>query len=290
LLSIFCPVADPEIDSMQLRILCALAAGAGYAGWSLGSSLVSEDKPSAVVTVTTTDFAFQAPDTIPAGAVEFHLLNRGPDLHHVWLARLDPDRRAVDVLKEFREGRPLPSWVHEVGGPNVPPPGMRGIVTVELKPGRYALLCLIPARDHVRHLMKGMVKEIVVAGPERPGSPPKSDITIKLVDYDFILSAPLRRGRQVITVRNAARQSHMLVFLRLKPGKTPADYLRWAERHEGPPPGVAFGGTTGMGPGVVNTVDLDLGPGEYGLVCFVPDSTDGKPHVAHGMVKQLRIP
>jgi hypothetical protein len=29
--------------------------------------------------------------------------------------------------------------------------------------------------------------------------------------------------------------------------------------------------------------------GEYVLLCFVPDSGDGRPHVAHGMVRRLRV-
>jgi hypothetical protein len=34
---------------------------------------------------------------------------------------------------------------------------------------------------------------------------------------------------------------------------------------------------------------MDLPPGEYGLVCFVPDAKDGKPHFMHGMITQLTI-
>ncbi len=81
----------------------------------------------------------------------------------------------------------------------------------------------------------------------------------------------------------------MVVFLKLKPGKRPADYLRWSQNHEGPPPGIAHGGTTGMRKDVVNTIELDLDPGEYGLLCFVTDAGDGKSHLAHGMMKQVRV-
>jgi hypothetical protein len=138
--------------------------------------------------------------------------------------------------------------------------------------------------------MKGMVKELTVVGLARGGAPPRPDVIVKLIDYDFVISSPLRQGHQIISVRNAGSQSHMLVFLRLEPGKTPADYMQWAVRREGPPPGKAFGGTTGMGPGVVNTIQINLEPGDYGLACFEPDAADGKPHVAHGMLKQIRIP
>jgi uncharacterized cupredoxin-like copper-binding protein len=36
-------------------------------------------------------------------------------------------------------------------------------------------------------------------------------------------------------------------------------------------------------------VDVDLAPGTYGLICFVPDSKDGKGHYVHGMAKTLTV-
>ena len=141
----------------------------------------------------------------------------------------------------------------------MPAAGQPNVVLLTLTPGQYGLLCFIPDPDRVRH------------------------------DYGFALSAPLRAGHQVIAVPNEGTQSHMLVFLRLEPGKTPADYVRWAERRDGPPPARTFGGTTGMAPGVLNTIEMDLQPGEYGLMCFGADVADGKPHVAHGMMQQIRV-
>jgi len=49
--------------------------------------------------------------------------------------------------------------------------------------------------------MKGMVKEVEVVGPERPGRSPKADITMTLTD---------KRLRSLL-VGNAAQQSHMVV-------------------------------------------------------------------------------
>jgi hypothetical protein len=148
---------------------------------------------------------------------------------------------------------------------------------------------MIPERDGMRHLMKGMVKEMEVVGAPGSDRLPKAEVTITLTDYDFILSRPLRRGRQIITVRNAGKQAHMVALLKLEPGKTAADYPKWTRRHEGPPPAVTHGGTTGMDHGVINTMEVDLEPGEYGLLCFVPDAKDGRSHLAHGMIKQIRV-
>jgi hypothetical protein len=36
-------------------------------------------------------------------------------------------------------------------------------------------------------------------------------------------------------------------------------------------------------------VTLTLTAGEYGLLCFIPDAKDGKPHFVHGMIKQFVV-
>jgi len=38
-----------------------------------------------------------------------------------------------------------------------------------------------------------------------------------------------------------------------------------------------------------NVIEVNLQPGEYALICFLPDAKDGKPHLLHGMLKQLKI-
>jgi hypothetical protein len=113
------------------------------------------------------------------------------------------------------------------------------------------------------------------------------DVTMTLNDYGFELSRPLSRGRHVVRVRNTARQPHEVFVARLAPGKTTADALAWLEKMDGPPPLQPMGGVVGLATGVANDIALDLAPGEYGLFCFIPDAKDGKPHVAHGMVRQF---
>jgi hypothetical protein len=80
-----------------------------------------------------------------------------------------------------------------------------------------------------------------------------------------------------------------VVLARLAPGKTLADVLSWLKHREGPPPGEAYGGTVALQAGQVNFVTVEFPRGEYVLLCFVPDSSDGRPHVAHGMVRQISV-
>ena len=44
-----------------------------------------------------------------------------------------------------------------------------------------------------------------------------------------------------------------------------------------------------MRPGVTSYVRARLTPGNYMLLCFVPDAKDGKPHLEHGMVLPFSV-
>jgi plastocyanin len=247
----------------------------------------------AVVTITARDYAFDAPDTVAAGLTTIRLVNRGPELHHVQLIKLEEGRTMADLFAALKAGGPPPRWTRDVGGPNTPVPGGESEATLDLAPGRYAVLCFIPSPDGTPHVMKGMAREIIAAAPRgvsaRPAGAAAPATTMTLTDYRFGLSAPLAAGTQTVRVRNAASQSHEVLFARLAPGKTAADLAAWAEKPAGPPPGEPIGGTTGMAPGTWNDVTLSLTPGEYALLCFIPDAKDGKPHIAHGMMQQITI-
>lgn len=246
-------------------------------------------------TITAWDYAFDAPDTAVAGMTEITLVNKGPELHHVQLIRLEQGKTLSDLFAAVGGSHGPPAWAREVGGPNTPVPGGTSVASLELQPGRYALLCFIPSPDGKPHVMKGMAREIVVvpATASRPAVAQAASgakaVTMILSDYDFALSAPLVSGRQRITVRNAAAQVHEVFLVRLDDGRTPADVVAWVHEPKGPPPGMPFGGTTGIASGGENIVSVDLAPGEYALLCFVPDAKDGRMHVMHGMMKQVTV-
>ena len=247
----------------------------------------------AVFTVTAKDFSYEAPDTITSGMVTLRLVNQGPDLHHIQLVRLDDGKTFADleaVLKAMKPGTPPPPWVHDVAGPNTPVPGGEQSLTQDLKPGNYALLCFIPGPDKVPHVMKGMMKSLTVVPATGPSAPaPTADITVKMVDYAWTVTPEITAGKHVIRIENDAPQSHEMLIAQLAPGKTAMDLATWLEDQKGPPPGKPMGGISGMAKGDVVYLPVDLEPGEYGLLCFLPDAKDGKPHVAHGMVKQITV-
>src|SRR5512132_3485691 len=125
------------------RLTLAVGAVAALTGYAPIAT-----KPN-VVTITATDFAFEAPDTVAAGLTTIRLVNKGPGIHHAVLIRMDEGKTTADVMEALKQQGPPPSWMHEVPGPNAPAPGKEANTTVVLPAGNYTLLCFVDVPDHV---------------------------------------------------------------------------------------------------------------------------------------------
>jgi hypothetical protein len=243
-----------------------------------------------MVTFTAKEFSFDGPDTIPAGLTMFHLNASGKELHHVQLIKLEEGKTFTDFQASAKAPGPPPAWAVPYGGVNPPAPGGMAIATQVMEPGNYAVVCFVEGPDHVPHIAKGMMKGLTVAAtPNANMAEPTADVTMTLNDYSFTMSKPLAAGRQMIKVENAAAQPHEIVLVQLAPGKTIQDVAKWASEMKGPPPGKPIGGIPAFVKGKNTYFEASLEPGEYGMICFVPDSKDGKPHFAHGMMQQIKV-
>ena len=252
-------------------------------------AVVSAAAPNVLV-VKTSDYAFDAPDSTRAGLTTIRLVtNAGNEMHQVGLIRLDSAKTPADLFNAMKAPGPMPKWAVEVAGVNPPAPGQTAEATLILEPGSYLLVCLVPSADGVPHIAKGMSRPLVVTGAQVAAAPLPGDLQIRLTDYAFGLSAPLTAGSHVIRVINDGQQSHEVMVVRLAPGKTAAQVAAWVEKMDGPPPGEPLSGVAGLGVGQSASFPLTLTPGDYGLICFIPDAKDGKPHYAHGMLHQFKV-
>jgi uncharacterized cupredoxin-like copper-binding protein len=256
-----------------------------------GGAVIDHYDASHDVRAVATDFHLALPDTLDAGRTTFVLVNRGHEPHHLLLIRLLGDKTASDLAAAMKAPGPFPSWAIPEGGPNAADPGSASFPTiVNLEAGHYAALCIIPGPDGVPHAMKGMIRNLVVRPSNQTVSAERApDLTIELTDYAFQPSKPIVAGSHLVAVRNDGKQAHELQIAKLLPGKTPADLAAWAEKMAGPPPAHFVGGVSPIAPGRSDEIQLDLTPGHYVFLCFVPDARDGKPHVAHGMVRDLVV-
>ncbi len=242
-----------------------------------------------VVTVHAADFKFEGPDTIPAGMVTFHLINDGTTFHHLQMVRIDSSKTFADLKAAIAKPGPIPGWITFVGGPNAPDPKGESNATMNMPAGNYAMLCFVDVPGGVPHVAKGMERALTVVPSTSTAAAPKPDVTLTLADYSFATSQPLHAGKQTIEVRNSGPQAHEVELIRLAPGKTEKDVLGWMQKPSGPPPGSGVGGVAAAVPGEVSYFTADLAPGNYMLICFLPDRKDGKPHFMKGMVQTISV-
>ena len=252
--------------------------------------------PPHAMTIHAKDFAFTMPDTLPAGVTTITLVNDGPDVHHAEFIRLDSGHTAADfasgmkAMMASKNPPPPPAWVVMSGGPNPPMPGAQTTATIDLAPGNYVVVCFVDSPDHVPHVAKGMAHPLtVVASPGAAPAFPASDISVTTTEYGFALSDTVRAGHHTFEVKQAGAQPHEVVLVKLAPGKTPADLGKWAATYKGPMPGAIMGGVSPLMPGMRSQFSADITPGNYVMLCFVPDTKDGKLHVEHGMVMPFTV-
>ena len=252
----------------------------------------SGQAPTPVITYMAKDYAFEGPETISAGLTTVRLINQGPDLHHVGLLKLEEGKAVEDLPQQFPGSTSLlPKWVKPMGGPNAITAGDEAVVTINLEPGRYVLICEIPDREMTPHIMRGMQKTITVSTPiEARDHSPTADAEVKLIDFGFVSSEPITVGRHTIRVRNEGNQPHELVLVQLQPGASAKDIVAALEPGaSGPPPGKPLGGLTPLHTGGEGTFTAEFDPGNYAFICFQLDPSTGAPHFSKGMMTDFSV-
>jgi hypothetical protein len=278
-----CNPKDAKVDTTT-----AAQAGAPTAA---PASKASFDPATHVAVIHGKDFSLDAPDSVTAGWTTFHFVNDGPSLHHAALARLDSGKTVADLEAAMKDpAAPPPKWVTFVGGPNAPDPNSESDATFNLPAGSYAVLCFVDMPDHVPHFAKGMIRPLKVVASNAPAAPePTADATVTLSDYAFTVSGKLTPGKHTIKIVNKGPQDHEIELARIAPGKTSKDLLTWIGKPDGPPPGNALGGIAGAANGTTAYITVDLQPGNYAFICFLPDAKDHKTHAEHGMVRDFKV-
>jgi len=253
----------------------------------------SPPQPSSVV-IEASDYAFDAPAQIPAGVTTFHLINHGPGLHHALFVRLDSGKTVADLVASLKGQNAAPAWATYIGGPNVPDPGKESAATLDITPGNYAIICILDMPGGVPHYMRGMYRALTVTPAVTAAGTPKAvapvaDNSIRLSDMVFTLAKPITAGTHTFEVVTAPGQPHEVLVVQLNAGKTAQDYLDWARTLTGPAPGHAVGGTAVAVTGVLQSFTATFTPGNYALLCLVPDVKNGKPHFMEGMIQTITV-
>ncbi len=264
---------------------------------------------SNVVALSIAGHTFEAPDTINPGWTTFRFANNGDDIHYAHIVRLDSGRTVPELVAAYAEAirtsGPRPKWVTRFGGPGGAAPGDSSVVTQHLEPGSYVWICPVEDGSGTPHFSKGEFTTFVVRAASTPAAAqaaaPAASAGIRLMDFRFTLEAPLKAGQHTIRVKNAGMEPHDLVMLKLAHGKTLEEVrlflnperARRADRKDQPEVplaslGTGAGGIAAIRPGMEVFFTTTLTPGEYVLACMAT-APDGRSHIEHGMIQQIRI-
>jgi len=286
--------ASPAASTPASVAPSASAGASGSAAASAGPSSAA----AATLGVTAKDYAFDLPASVPAGVTAITLTNAGQEEHQAQLVKINAGKTMTDLLGALQD--PDPSAALQLitlsGGPNGVQPGAAGTSTVSLEPGAYAFLCFISSPDGTPHLAKGMVAPLEVTGTAASTDLPAGDASLTVKDFSFDLSS-LSTGKHTVTVKNDGPQAHEATIVKLTGGMTVDTILGMLTASpapgesppSGPPPWTDAGGITGIAPGTTANMDVDLPPGDYAFICFVPDPATGKNHLELGMIGPLTI-
>lgn len=251
--------------------------------------------PAHEATFTASEYSFDGPTTLPAGLTKITLINEGQEPHHIQLVRLDEGHTVEEFGQALSSGA-LPSWATEVGGPNTGTPGIAPETSayVDLEPGTYVVMCVIPDAEGTPHVAHGMLDGITVEDHEHDhGPPPAPTVDAELADFRFEMPDTLPAGEHTFRVSNDGAQPHELVLIQLMGNATPEDFLAWAKdpaNATGPPPAKMVGGITGIESGMAQSFNATLEPGRYAVLCFLPDiHGDHAPHVTKGMIDEFTV-
>lgn len=276
-------------------LLCAVTAW-GLTGCA-GDDLARLPEPPqgsaqapASLTVTATDFDFElSRNSVPTGLLDIELVNEGSTPHQVQL--LQPQfgvsmrrlRRAVEEASDVTLSRRLAAPIGGVGALTGVPSGGRQTATVTVVPGKYLLVCFIDG-----HVGEGMLETIRVT-QEQGASGALALATITMRDYEFALPDGFT-GRGTFELVNKGKHAHEAALVRLEATLTEAEGFARAPaggRFPGGDPDPA-GGASAISSRRSEYLHLDLEPGTYAFICFLPDR-QGRPHYERGMVAAFEV-
>jgi hypothetical protein len=250
-----------------------------------------EEAAGEIITITGQEYSFSAPDTVPAGLVTVLFENKGQEPHHMQLIRLNDGINPDDFFAALQtDGEAaVMSMTSGEGGSGMIMPGASQELTLNLREGFHLLASFVADDAGVPNLAKGMLQPVVVVpGGASAETEPNADLVIIMDDFSFDMPSEVRAGRQVWKVVNQGVQWHELNVVQLAPGKTMADLNAFfASGGEGMPPFMPVGGINGFSTNGEGWAIMDLEPGSYIALCFIPDPASHMPHLALGMIAEF---
>jgi hypothetical protein len=267
---------------LALLVICLPIVGA----WSV----MAQESEIPQVTIDKTADAYVVPEVLPEGVVQVTINNNGETQADMTLARLNEGVTPEILMQALGEAGPFGALplVSLVGGAQVQP-GASAVITYDLKPGNYILL----------DLGEGAPPPVpfTVADGEGDGAvAPEADQVIRLLDFAFSVPLNVTAGEQTWEIQNQGGQWHEMVIVKLPDDTTVAglpDLIGQFASAEDPSslPVQPVGFVFPISQGERTWIDMNLEPGAYVAICFLPDlaGEGGMPHIEHGMIQVFNV-
>lgn len=244
---------------IALFIGAVLVAGCGDDTEPNAPKAAQSEAP-ADVDITVSDETFEMPTALEAEPVVLTLQNEGETVHRAFFARLNDGVTEEDFEKALSKGADaLFPVVTLAGNMSEVKAGESTDITMQFAEGNYVV---------IDPEVKGPppFQFFTVTPPSGPPvEEPTSDYTIETGDFYFEITEPVS-GNATVEITNVGEQSHEVGI-----GKGPHGEDGEVTTIFAPAPGGRL------------WAEVNLKPGEYTLVCFLPDPKTNKPHLKLGM-------
>jgi hypothetical protein len=155
------------------------------------------------------------------------------------------------------------------------------------------LACRTGVRRSKRVYVAAVALLLVLAAgcaPAGGNQPP----TVAFTAREFNFSGPSTVPPGVVRFRltNGGTRAHMLDIVKLSGGKTAEDLLQAVQSNpDAPLPSyaVSIGGPNAVDPGMDSVAYAQLQPGDYAVVCNMPDDDTHRSHLSRGMIKAFKV-
>lgn len=250
-----------------------------------------------VVAIEAGDDGLQVADVVPGGIVQVDITNTGSNPAAVTLFRMKEGhtRQEVNEFKAVADANPeaffglfeLAGFIHGIEGIA---PGATSTFYADLGTGEFILSDdAHPERDLT------FFKADEVVGTTEPAA----TVSVDMVDFAYTMPDTVPGGQGLWEFTNSGDQWHLAVMTAYNPDVTPEQLLAlFGEPGEVPadaPEVQVMGGLPPMSPGERVWIEMDLPPGEYQLLCPLPDIVamaeggEPLPHLLHGMQRRFTV-
>jgi hypothetical protein len=302
-------LAFPRTRSSQLIAGCVLLIGMlSLTACQPVHPVASETSNGAAqqipeVTIEVNDSAINIPADFPGGIVAVTVHNNTSAPLDVGFTRMREGTTIAEIeelSKDFMGNLvPLLQKASFMLSFNPVPAGESKQAIMDFKAGQYLVDATahseeMPAADAARVFAEFNVDKI--AGTTEP----QADVKVEMQDFAYVMPDEIKTGELLWEFQNQGQQWHMALFVKPKPGVS-MDEVIAALQTEGEPSGplpfefVEDAGVPPISEGERVWVKFDLSPGEYLVLCPIPDVTTmtagGQPmsHFQHGMQHLLTV-